>query len=260
MHTTFASILVFFCLFSVSPAANSESTDQLAQEIAEIRRIAEAQGTNLATAMNQLQEVLAEFQRLHGQIDESQHKDKTIGKLIEDSQHRLDILEEKQNQIVTQLSEIKSVGLLPAEQSKKLEEFKQYSMALQKINVDEYKGAISSLTSFMTTYPKSLFVANAQYWIGESYYSMSDYPAAVAAYQKVIAKYPKSEKLATCMLKQGLAFFKMQSFEESKAFLSKLIAKYPQSSEASEARSVIEHINNLQELKKKEALEMQVTS
>lgn len=254
MKAFFLSLLVCVLMVGAGPA-EAASTKEFQEQLDELKRVNEAQAKNLATALNQLQEVLGSYQRMNGQVEQSAHLVQEQDKIIKDNQRRMDLLEEKLHQMTTQVEEIKAAGLLPAAQVKRLEEFKEYQTSLTKINADDYKGAITSLKAFMAGHKDSPYAEGAQYWIGESYYAMKDYPAAVTEYQNVIQKFPKGSKAALALLKQGFAFFEIQSFEDSKAFLTKLITKYPASGEAVRAREKINEINRLLELRAKEAVE-----
>jgi len=252
-------VLLAFPLIFHAPPAEARATKKLEEDVAELRRINETQSKNLATAMNQIQEVLSEFQKMHGQVDQNVHSNKEVNKFIDDNQRRLAILEDKIQGLVEQLEEIKAAGLLPGTQSKSLSEFKVYQQGLSKVNAEQYRSAIQSFRSFLKNNRKSRYADEAQYWIGESYYAMRDFPKAVTEYQKTIKKYPKSKKVPISMLKQGLSFYQMQSFDEAKAFFSKLLSKYPRSNEATRARENIKKIDRLLELREKEALEKRTT-
>lgn len=250
-------LFVVSFVFLPSNSVFSASLKQLEKEIAELKRISAAQSKNLATALNQVQEILSEFQGMYGKVDQSLAGNRDQTKLIKDNQTRLNSLEDRISILMEQFEEIKTAGLLSPEQTKKFKEFQVYQRGLAKVNAEEYKGAIQTFKSFMAKNPKSTYVSYAQYWIGESYYSMKDFPAAVTEFQKVIKKYPKSKKIPPSLLKQGYSFYEMQAFEDAKAFLSKLVSRYPRSNEAILARGKIKRINELLAQKAKEAVERQ---
>lgn len=248
-HKSSQAFLIFFLL--LSPQTFAAAIDDVREDLAELKRVHEAQATNLATALNQIQQVLGEFQKIHGQVDQSLHNSNEQSRLLTDSQLRLQVLEDKIQSLTTQLEELKTAGLLPPDQVKNLNEFQIFQKGLGKVNANQYKEAILSFKSFLVSYPKSIYADNAQYWIGECYFAMRDFAAAVAEFQNVIKKYPSSRKVAASLLKQGLSFFEMQSFDDSRAFLSKLISRFPGSSEAIRAAEAISRINSLLEAKTK---------
>ncbi|MDO8518660.1 MAG: tol-pal system protein YbgF, partial [Deltaproteobacteria bacterium] len=224
-------------VFISSPAF--AGTAQLEAQIAELRRVNETQATNLASALNRVQEMVGEFQKMHGQVDASLHANEEQDKILKDSQLRLEAAENKLQLLVTQLEELKIAGLLPPDAVKNLSQFRSFEKALSRVNAGDFKQAIVDLKSFLTANAKSPFAEHAQYWIGESYFAMRDFTAAVAEFQSVIKKYPQSSKVPPSLLKQGLSFFEMQSFEEAKAFLTKVATRFPQSREAIRAQDKI---------------------
>lgn len=250
-------IVLFFLISGWVLPASAASVKELERQIAELKRVLDSQAQNLATALNQIQEVLGEFQKIHGQVDSGLHADTAQDQLLQDNQRRLEVLEDKIPLLAIQLEELKTVGLLAPSSVKNLNEFQTYQKALSRVNAEDYKGAIVSLKAFLAENPKSPYAANAQYWIGESYYAQRDYPAAVSEYQKVVKKYPKHGKTPPALLKQGMSFFKMQSFTEAKDFLAKLVAQYPGTNESVRAGGQIREINHLLELKEKESLQRQ---
>ncbi len=224
-------------------------------EVAEIRRILDAQSVNLATAMAQVQEMVSEFQKFTGTVDQNSHGTQQQSKILEDNQRRMDVMEEKLARLTTQLEEIKSAGLLSQAASTKLTEFKTYQAAVSKVNGSDFKGAISSLEAFIKANPKSQFNDAAQYWIAESYFAMRDFPKSISEFQKVITAYAKSDKVAAAMLKQGIAFYEMQSLDDAKVFLNKLLSKFPASSEAIKAQSKLVDIDQIFQARAVEAVD-----
>lgn len=238
-----------------SPVAHAATLKELEAEVLEFKRINDTQAKNLANALNQVQEIVSEFQGLSGRADQGLHENMEQARLIADAQRRVDILEDKIAILVKQLEELKTAGLMSVDQVKNLKEFQEYEKGLSLLNAEDYKGAVSSLKQFMAGNPKSPLVQNAQYWVGESYYAMRDFTAAVAEMQKVVQKYPSGVRVASSLLKQGFSFYEMQSFDDARAFLSKVVAKYPGSHEAALASERIKKIDALLEKKALETME-----
>ncbi|MBX7147543.1 tol-pal system protein YbgF [bacterium] len=250
-------LLGVFGFFSITAQAKGESTED---QVAELTRVLDAQSKNLATAMNQLQEVLAQFQKLNGMVDQNSYTITNQQNIIKDNQRRLEVLEDKNHLLVTQLEELKKAGLLPTTAVKSLKEFQTYQQGLGLLNNDNYQGALTALKTFIADNPKSPYVENAQYWVGESLFAMKDFPKAVSEFQRVIKDFPKGSKVAPSLLKQGMSFFEMQSFDDSKAFLNKLITQFPQSNEAIQAQGVIASIDRVLEERAKEAVEKKISA
>lgn len=251
---TFFSVL-FLIVFSSSAFAGSSKEKDAQVQIDAMRQTLDTQGHNLANTVNQLQQLLSNFQAVSGQIDQVAHENADQTKIIQDLQKRLDVSENKLALLENQLEEIKAAGLLPPTAAKNYKEFRTFEQALTKYNAEEYKDAIDSLRQFMSVNPKSIYWEFAQYWVGESYFALRDYPAAVAEYQQVVKKYPNGSKAAQAMLKQGLAFYELQSFDAAKAFLEKVSLKYSGTNEATLARDTIRKINVLLDQREREKVE-----
>lgn len=251
-------LLPLFILLA-SPTVFAASTKDIEAQLAELKRINEAQAQNLATAVNQVQEMSAEFQKITGQLDQAMHLSEQQTKITQDNQRRLSLMEDKMQLLLQQIEELKKAGLLPPTAVKNLTDFRTYQSAVSKVNAEDYKGAVSSLRQFLGANPKSPYADFAQYWIAESFYAMRDFPASVAEFQKIIKDFPKSSKNPIAMLKQGMAFYEMQAFEDSKAFLGRVTAKFPGTPEAQSAQELVARINTVLEQKAKDNLEKKTT-
>lgn len=86
-----------------------------------------------------------------------------------------------------------------------------------------YDRSIKDFKKFIQAHPKDQLAGNAQYWIGEAYYSKADYPKAITEFQKVIDNYPSSTKKCDTLLKQGMAFTNMKDPSNAKLFLKETV-------------------------------------
>jgi len=107
-----------------------------------------------------------------------------------------------------------------------------YMKAFGIYGANKYPEAIEAFSTFIKNYPESDFSGNAQYWIGECYYTQSNLPQALESFKKVIEKYPKSNKVPDAMLKMAYTLYAMKEPEKAKATLESLVAKYPASHHA----------------------------
>jgi tol-pal system protein YbgF len=111
-----------------------------------------------------------------------------------------------------------------------------YLKAFGLYSADKYEEAIESFTAYIKAYPDSEYAANAQYWIGECYYTRSDLPKALDSFNKVISNYPQGNKVPDAMLKAGYTLFAMKKPEKATPLLESLISKYPDSPAAARAK------------------------
>lgn len=119
---------------------------------------------------------------------------------------------------------------------KQLSEDEIYQSAKQAYDQGEFETAREGFKKLIKQYPKSKNADNAQFWIGEIYYSEKWYEKSILEYQKVIEKYPKGNKVQASLLKQGFAFLNLGDTSNARLILSELIKKYPKSNEAKIAK------------------------
>ena len=111
-----------------------------------------------------------------------------------------------------------------------------YNNAKKLLDAGQAGQAILEFEKYIREYPHSELAGNAQYWIGEAYYSQKEYRRAATEFQKVIQNYPQGGKVPDAQLKVGLSYLEMGQKEKGTAELKRLIAKYPNSAAASLAR------------------------
>jgi len=110
-----------------------------------------------------------------------------------------------------------------------------------------YDLAISGFQEFVKKFPDSELAGNAQYWIGESFYSLQDFEKAATEFDKVIANYPNNNKIASALLKKGYSYLRLGKNEEAKKLLIEVTRKFPQSVEsklAEQKLKVLERAGN----------------
>jgi len=95
-----------------------------------------------------------------------------------------------------------------------------------------YDLAVLEFQGFLTAFPNSDLADNAQYWIGECYYSQQRYEDALAGFSTVLQQYPNGDKYIPAMLKKGLSQIETGNLRSGKMILAKLIEDYPYSTEA----------------------------
>lgn len=105
-----------------------------------------------------------------------------------------------------------------------------------------YSLAIAGFRQYLERFKDSPFAENAQYWIGECYYSQKDYENAIKEFDFLIVTYPKADKIPSAYLKKGYALLEMMRIEEGKKILRDLISKFPFSEEAKLAEEKLRRI------------------
>ena len=97
-------------------------------------------------------------------------------------------------------------------------------------------------SKFIQHYPKHSLADNAQYWVGETYYSQKDYQKAVIEFQKVADNYPNENKASDALLKVGFSHLELNNRDKALAAFKMVIEKYPSSDAAVKARTKLQEI------------------
>jgi tol-pal system protein YbgF len=111
----------------------------------------------------------------------------------------------------------------------------EYKLALRALNDQQYDKAIQQFRNFQRKYPNSDMADDAQYLIGESYFSQKDYNRAILEFNDVL-KYRRGDKVPAALLRQAQAFLEIGDRTDARLILQKLINDYPNSEQAREAK------------------------
>ena len=109
---------------------------------------------------------------------------------------------------------------------------KVYRDGLSDYTKGNYDLAIQSFQTYLTFFPKTSLVPNAQYWLAESYYSKREFLRAIREFDKLVKEHPDSSKVPSAMLKQGYAYLELGEPAQGQGILRELVAKFPRSREA----------------------------
>jgi len=99
-----------------------------------------------------------------------------------------------------------------------------------------YELALAELQDFVRLNPADDLADDAQYLIGEIYFSQQKYPEAVAAFDRLLAEHAGGDKAAAGYLKKGLALLEMNRTADAVIQLQHIVSAYPKSEEARLAR------------------------
>ena len=185
---------------------------------------------------------------------------KEIGRVKEDVEVRLRILEERRKNLEEKIREmedrlkglegkIKQTELEKSSPTKEVPSEPKglsagvgdlYKDAYETFQKGDYEGARKKFEAFLKQYPNTELSGNAQFWIGETYYQKKDFERAILEYEKAITKYPESGKSPAALFKQALAFMELGDKANAKNLLRKVIERYPHSDQADMAKKKLE--------------------
>ncbi|MDP2701179.1 MAG: tetratricopeptide repeat protein [Candidatus Rokubacteria bacterium] len=131
-----------------------------------------------------------------------------------------------------------------------------YKAAYLDFTKGNYTLAIAEFREFVRRHPDASQADGAQYWIGESFFSMGRAAASagqadkarealersVQEFRKVFVNYPRGRQVPTALYKEALALVELKQVKVAQARLQYLVDNFPQSEEAPLAR---ERLKNL---------------
>jgi tol-pal system protein YbgF len=255
--------LVFSLLLGVTGCASRDDVSSLQSDMDEVKsrlyqmekdigglRIEAKQGTdntvkgfhreieNLRNSIADLQAAQdvnrVDIQTVSGKIDDLGQQVKKpeddLSLLKEDVNRRLTAIETKISGDEKALADAKAAAVTPES---------MYQSGIDAFKSGDMKNARDIFTKFIGLYPKNDLVANAHYWIGETYYNDKNLEQAILEYQEVIKNFPDKEKATAAMLKQGMSFKELGDNKSARFIFKKLVDKYPKSEEAGKAKKLL---------------------
>jgi tol-pal system protein YbgF len=125
-----------------------------------------------------------------------------------------------------------------------------YQAAYIDFSKGSYSLAIAGFREFLRRYPEHELANNAQYWIGESYFSLARGYAnagqgersaqaleqAVQEFKRVVVNYPRGDKAPTALYKEALALIDLKQPGLAQQRLQYLVENFPQAAETPLAR------------------------
>jgi tol-pal system protein YbgF len=117
---------------------------------------------------------------------------------------------------------------------------KLYAGALSLFSNREYPEATRKFQEFVAEFPDHKLAGNAQYWIGECYYTQRRFGDAAEEFAKVERLFPASPKVPAALYKKGLSLWELKRKADAEMAMQRLLDKYAQSEEAAKAREKLE--------------------
>jgi tol-pal system protein YbgF len=117
---------------------------------------------------------------------------------------------------------------------------KIYNSAYSDMVKERYDMAIGGFRNYIENCSNTALADNAQYFIGESYFSMKQYEKAQKAFETMIEQYPSSEKMAAAKLKLGRALYEQRMKSKARSYFEDVAKNYIGTDEAQEASKMLE--------------------
>ena len=119
-----------------------------------------------------------------------------------------------------------------------------YQAAFELLKEQEYELASLAFIRFLSSFPGSSLIDNAQYWLSESYYAANQFQQALDQFSKVIEYYPRSRKVSDALLKIGYCHFELGDWNQARSIFEKIQNDYPDSTVAKLAEQRIKVLDD----------------
>lgn len=107
-----------------------------------------------------------------------------------------------------------------------------YLQAFSDYAAGRFEQAIQGFETFLRLHAGSDYAGNAQYWLGECYYSQQQYARAVEEFQRTVERYPQGSKTPDALLKMASALTQLGQPGQAQDALQVLRSRYPDSQAA----------------------------
>ena len=261
--------------FSMSAAAGIFDDEEARKDLKNLRALVEQQvrdndakfqkldeavkNIGVIQLLNQIEQLNAEIARLRGQIEVLANQGDQLGKRQKDFyldiDTRLRKLEGAPGDVAAPSAGMPAgpVGanaatLVPASAAgtsarpsapafTKEQETKAYDVGSTLFRRGDFNAAIRAFDSFKMDFPSSALSANAQYWIGISYFNMKDYANARAAQEALLKTFPDASKVPDALLAIASVHVETGDTRAARNTLEDIIARYPSTEAATKART-----------------------
>lgn len=115
--------------------------------------------------------------------------------------------------------------------------------AFADFSAGQWTLCIEGYSTYLRSFPRNDSADDAQFYIGECYYSDGKFTEAMDAYNQVIVTYPKGDRVPEAYYKRGLAFDRLGRADQARESWETLMKQYPDSDMARLAKQNIDRLN-----------------
>jgi tol-pal system protein YbgF len=115
-----------------------------------------------------------------------------------------------------------------------------FSTPLSDFTVGQWTLCIQGFETYLRSFPRSDASDDAQWYIGECYYSDGKFAEAVDAYNRVITNYPKGDRVPDAYYKLGLALNSQKQPDRAREAWEAVMKQFPDSDAARLAKQKLD--------------------
>jgi tol-pal system protein YbgF len=119
-----------------------------------------------------------------------------------------------------------------------------FNSAYRELLAGNNEIAILGFQEFLKSFPNTDLTDDAQFWLGECYYTMNppDYQKAKMEFQKVVDNYPNSDKLTIAKFKLARSMEELKETDPAIKLYQEIIKQYPNTPEATRSKVQLENM------------------
>ena len=120
-------------------------------------------------------------------------------------------------------------------------EYDAYQAGLRLFSGHKYQLAIKAFEDMLQQFPDGKYADNANFWIGESYFSIEEYSSAIGFFEKVLT-FKGSSKIDAAQFKLGLSYLNMGQQPLAKEIFKKFLEENPGSDYTARTRRYLKQL------------------
>ena len=113
-----------------------------------------------------------------------------------------------------------------------------YNDALNNYFNNDFLEAIQEFRILIAREPDGTYADNAQYWIGECYYSLEDFESAITEFEKVFT-FDENNKSDHALFKIAISYQQLGRYLKARENMERFLSEYPDSEVSSQAKDFL---------------------
>ena len=236
-------LLLLGCLFVTPASAGLFSDDEARQQIQQLEergRSLEASDKQQTHSMldlaSQIDALNLQIRQLRGQNEELAHGLQEAERREKDFYVDLD---SRLRRFETTAPAADSAASTTTDPDDPVAQNRAYEAAYKQYKQGSPASGAKAFQDFIQTYPHSVHVPEASYWLGSALLSLKDYEGALATYEDLLKVYPATPRAPDALLQIAECQAKLKKTDASKKTLKQVIAKYPGTEAAATAKKLL---------------------
>jgi tol-pal system protein YbgF len=116
----------------------------------------------------------------------------------------------------------------------------QYAYAFGLLNQNDYAGGEKAFKELLAQHPTDPLAANAQYWLGRTYFARNNFNDAVRTFAEGYKRYPQGRRAPENLLYLGRSLAAINQKTNACQAYSRMLSEYPKAADATKASAQAE--------------------